>query len=170
MERVCVWEFSVSRRSPRTSDGYSVSSCYAITWLRVVGRSATSMWPCSQGSCIFARRCHWHMVGSSLQSALKEAALDCSPHLTFISYPASALWLISALFFCLCVCRLHLHTRRGMDGRGAVYEQRRVDLATFRAVPASTWGHCPQALLFTIVWDTPGKEKLPNCLPPPPAF
>ena len=41
-----------------------------------------------------------------------------------------------------------------------VYEQRRVDLATFRAVPASAWGHCPQVLLFTIVWDTPGKEKV----------
>ena len=41
-----------------------------------------------------------------------------------------------------------------------VYEQRRVDLATFRAVPASTWGHCPQVLLFTIVWDTPEKEKV----------
>ena len=41
-----------------------------------------------------------------------------------------------------------------------VYEQRRVDLATFRAVPASTWGHCPQVLYFTIVWDTPGKEKV----------
>ena len=41
-----------------------------------------------------------------------------------------------------------------------VYEQRRVDLATFRAVPASTWGQCPQVLCFTIVWDTPGKEKV----------
>ena len=41
-----------------------------------------------------------------------------------------------------------------------VYEQRRVDLATFRAVPASTWGHCPQVLCFTIVWDTPEKEKV----------
>ena len=40
------------------------------------------------------------------------------------------------------------------------YEQRRVDLATFRAVPASTCGHCPQALCFTTVWDTPGKEKI----------
>ena len=42
----------------------------------------------------------------------------------------------------------------------AVYEQRRVDLATFRAVPASTWGHCPQVLCFTTVWDTPGKEEV----------
>ena len=33
-------------------------------------------------------------------------------------------------------------------------------MATFRAVPASTWGHCPQVLGFTIVWDTPGKEKV----------
>ena len=41
-----------------------------------------------------------------------------------------------------------------------VYEQRRVDLATFRALPASTWGHCPQVLCFTIVWDTPEKEKV----------
>ena len=41
-----------------------------------------------------------------------------------------------------------------------VYEQRRVDLATFRAVPASTWGHCPRVLLITIVWDTPEKEKV----------
>ena len=41
-----------------------------------------------------------------------------------------------------------------------VYEQRRVDLAIFRAVPASTWGHCPQVLCFTTVWDTPGKEKV----------
>ena len=47
-------------------------------------------------------------------------------------------------------------------GMTALYmsKQRRVDLATFRAVPASTWGHCPQVLLFTIVWDTPGKEKV----------
>ena len=51
-----------------------------------------------------------------------------------------------------------------------VYEQRRVDLATFRAVPASTSGHCPQVLLFTVVWDIPGKEKIPNGLLPPPAF
>ena len=36
------------------------------------------------------------------------------------------------------------------------YEQRQLDLATFRAVPA----HCPQVLLFIIVWDTPGKEKV----------
>ena len=48
----------------------------------------------------------------------------------------------------------------GTEGGGDVYEQRRVDLATFRAVPASTWGHCPQVLLFTIVWDTPEKEKV----------
>ena len=41
-----------------------------------------------------------------------------------------------------------------------VYEQRRVDLATFRAVPASTWGQCPQVLVFAIVWDTPGKAKV----------
>ena len=34
------------------------------------------------------------------------------------------------------------------------YEQRRVDLATFRAVPARTWG-----CYVKIVWDTPGKEK-----------
>ena len=40
------------------------------------------------------------------------------------------------------------------------YEQRWVDLASFRAVPASTWGHCPQVLVFTIVWDTPGKETV----------
>ena len=40
------------------------------------------------------------------------------------------------------------------------YAQRRVDLATFRAGPASTWGHCPQLLSFAIVWDTPGKEKV----------
>ena len=43
---------------------------------------------------------------------------------------------------------------------GFVYEQRRVDLATFRAVPASTWGRYPQVLCFTIVWDTPVKEKV----------
>ena len=43
---------------------------------------------------------------------------------------------------------------------GPVYEQKRVDLATFRALPASTWGHCPQVLLFTIVWDTPGRDKV----------
>ena len=42
----------------------------------------------------------------------------------------------------------------------SVYEQRRVDLATFRAVPAGTWGHCPQVLCFTTVWDTPGKGKV----------
>ena len=41
-----------------------------------------------------------------------------------------------------------------------VYEQRRVDLATFRAVPASTWGHCPQVLCFTTVWDAPGKGEV----------
>ena len=41
-----------------------------------------------------------------------------------------------------------------------IYEQRRVDLATFRAVPASSWGHCSQVLFFTIVWDTPRKEKV----------
>ena len=41
-----------------------------------------------------------------------------------------------------------------------VKEQRRVDLATFRAVPASTWGHCPQVLCFTIVWETPEKGKV----------
>ena len=40
------------------------------------------------------------------------------------------------------------------------YEQRRVDLATFRAVPASTWGHCLQVLIFAIVWDTPGEGKV----------
>ena len=41
------------------------------------------------------------------------------------------------------------------------YEQRRVDLATLRAVPASTWGHCPQVLFFyTIVCDNPGKGKV----------
>ena len=27
-------------------------------------------------------------------------------------------------------------------------------------MPASTCGHCPQVLCFTIVWDTPGKEKI----------
>ena len=48
---------------------------------------------------------------------------------------------------------------RGGEKGGGVYEQRRVDLATFRAVPASTWD-CPQVLSFTIVWDTPGKEKV----------
>ena len=37
---------------------------------------------------------------------------------------------------------------------------RRVDLAAFRALPASTWGHCSQVLCFTIVWDTPEKEKV----------
>ena len=47
----------------------------------------------------------------------------------------------------------------GLEGWGA-YGQRRVDLATFRAVPASSWGHCPQVLVFTIAWDTPGKEKV----------
>ena len=45
-----------------------------------------------------------------------------------------------------------------------------VDLATFHAVPASTWGHCPQVLLFTIVWGTPERKNLPNGLLPPPAF
>ena len=52
-----------------------------------------------------------------------------------------------------------LAKRRAGEGH-PVYEQRRVDLATFRAVPASTWGHCPQVLCFTIVWDTPEKEKV----------
>ena len=50
------------------------------------------------------------------------------------------------------------------------YEQRRVDLAIFRAMPASTWGHCPQVLCFTTVWHTPERKKLPNGLPPPPAI
>ena len=50
------------------------------------------------------------------------------------------------------------------------YEQRRVDLATFRALLAGTWGHCPQVLCFTIVWDTLKRKKLPNGLLPPPAF
>ena len=31
-------------------------------------------------------------------------------------------------------------------------------------------GNVPQVLCFTIVWDTPEKEKLPNGLLPPPAF
>ena len=44
--------------------------------------------------------------------------------------------------------------------RAPAYEQTQVDLATFRAVKTSTWGHCPQVLVFTIVWDTPGKEKV----------
>ena len=35
-----------------------------------------------------------------------------------------------------------------------VHEQRRVDLAASCAVPASTKGHCPQVLFFTIVWDS----------------
>ena len=48
-----------------------------------------------------------------------------------------------------------------------VYEQRRVDLATFRALPASTWGHCSQVLCFTIVWDTPEKEKVAKWSPAP---
>ena len=48
-----------------------------------------------------------------------------------------------------------------------VYEQRRVDLATFRALPASTWGHCSQVLCFTIVWDTPEKEKIAKWSPAP---
>ena len=48
-----------------------------------------------------------------------------------------------------------------MKAEGEIaYEQKRVDLATFPAVPASTWGHCPQVLIFTTVWDTPGKEKV----------
>ena len=45
--------------------------------------------------------------------------------------------------------------------------QTRVDLATSRAVPARTWGHCPQVLLFTVVWDTLERKKLPNGLLPP---
>ena len=48
-----------------------------------------------------------------------------------------------------------------------VYEQRRVDLATFRALPASTWGHCSQVLCFTIVWDTHEKEKVAKWSPAP---
>ena len=48
-----------------------------------------------------------------------------------------------------------------------VYEQRRVDLATFRALPASTWRHCSQVLCFTIVWDTPEKEKVAKWSPAP---
>ena len=48
-----------------------------------------------------------------------------------------------------------------------VYEQRRVDLATFRALPASTWGHCFQVLCFTIVWDTPEKAKVAKWSPAP---
>ena len=52
-----------------------------------------------------------------------------------------------------------LHLRHRI-GEALAYEQRRVDLATFRAVPASTWGHCPQVPVITIVWDTPGKEKV----------
>ena len=50
---------------------------------------------------------------------------------------------------------------------GGVYEQRRVDLAIFRALPASTWGHCSQVLCFTIVWDTPEKEKIAKWSPAP---
>ena len=46
------------------------------------------------------------------------------------------------------------------------YEQRRVDLATFSALPASTWGHCSQVLCF-IVWDTPEKEKVAKWSPAP---
>ena len=46
-------------------------------------------------------------------------------------------------------------------------EQRRVDLATFRALPASTWGHCSQVLCFTIVWDTPEKKKVAKWSPAP---
>ena len=55
-------------------------------------------------------------------------------------------------------------------GGGGVYEQRRVDLATFRAVPASTWEHCPQVLVFTIVWDSPGKERVAKWSSAPPGF
>ena len=48
------------------------------------------------------------------------------------------------------------------------YEQRRVDLATFRALPgASTWGHCSQVLCFTIVWDTHEREKVAKWSPAP---
>ena len=53
-----------------------------------------------------------------------------------------------------------------MEG-ALVYEQRRVDLATFRALPARTWGHCSQVLCFTIVWDTPEKEKVAKWSPAP---
>ena len=51
-----------------------------------------------------------------------------------------------------------------------VYEQRRVDLATFRALPASTWGHCSQVLFFTIVWDTPKSQKVAKWTPASPKF
>ena len=54
-------------------------------------------------------------------------------------------------------CAIFVHSAK--DCR-SVYEQRRVDLATFRAVRTGTWGHCPQVLVFTTVWDTPGKEKV----------
>ena len=50
---------------------------------------------------------------------------------------------------------------RPAGGGGGVCEQRRVDLATFRALPASTWDTVPKCyVFFSIVWDTPEKEKV----------
>ena len=54
--------------------------------------------------------------------------------------------------------------------RGHAYEQRPVDLATFRAVPASAWDTVPKCY-FLLLFGTPlEREKLPNGLLPTPAF
>ena len=72
------------------------------------------------------------------------------------------------------ICQNHPFTKRPFVNevmnlnRLHSYEQKQVDLATFRAVPASTWGQCAQVLFYTIAWDTAGKEKLPNGLLQPP--
>ena len=64
-----------------------------------------------------------------------------------------------------------LEILENLENLETVYEQRWVDLATFRAVPASTWGHCPQVLAVLLQFGTLlEKEKLPNGLLPPPAF
>ena len=66
----------------------------------------------------------------------------------------------SGLCLTPCLLRCTRFAHLAFEEWQLVYEQRRVDLATFRALPASTWGHCPQVLCFTLVWDTPDKEKV----------
>ena len=45
-----------------------------------------------------------------------------------------------------------------LEGR-RVYEQSRSYLAFFRALPASTWGHYSQTLIFTATWGHPKTLK-----------
>ena len=51
---------------------------------------------------------------------------------------------------------------------GGAYEQKRVDLATLRALPASTWGHCPQGIFLLEFGTHLERTKFPNELLPPP--